>query len=130
MRDHLSKIVNRHGYLILSVVLSIAATLSVSTASLDGVDETQKASIKFSHKFHVKDSGISCTDCHSATPTSKLASDNLTATHKNCQTCHEEQVEKTCTYCHSSEDVSTYVFDKPVRELKFSHEFHIAEQKI
>lgn len=130
MRDHLSKIVNRHGYLILSVVLSIAATLSVSTASLDGVDETQKASIKFSHKFHVKDSGISCTDCHSGATTSKFASDKLSAKHENCQTCHEEQVEKNCTYCHSSDDVSTYVFEKPARELTFSHEFHIADQKI
>ncbi len=126
----LSKITNGREYLIVSVMLSVVATLTVSTASLDVVEEIQKSSIKFSHKFHVKDSGISCADCHNSASTSKLSSDNLSAKHENCQSCHEEQVTNTCTYCHTSEDVGTYVFEQPGRELKFSHEFHIAEQKI
>ena len=130
MQSHLSRIVSSQGYLIVSVLLSVAATLSVFTASLDGVDETAASKIKFSHKFHVKETGISCTDCHGAAPTSKLASDKLFAKHENCQSCHEEQVEKNCNFCHIGEDPLSYVSEKQVRELRFSHETHVGGEKL
>lgn len=130
MKNTIELNLRKQGYLIVSVLLAIGAMLAMPTASLEGMDQPQTGKIKFNHKFHVKDSGISCTDCHSAAPTSKLASDNLSAKHENCQTCHSDQVEKNCTYCHTSEDVSTYVFENPARDLKFSHQSHIDGQKV
>jgi hypothetical protein len=94
------------------------------------MNNRESPKIKFSHKFHVKDSGLSCTDCHASAPTSKMASDNLAAQHENCQTCHADQVEKTCTFCHTSDNVDTYVFPMPEREVRFSHESHVTGQKV
>jgi hypothetical protein len=130
MKKTIERNLRKQGYLIVSVLLAIGALLAMPTASLEGMDQPQTGKIKFNHKFHVKESGLSCTDCHSAAPTSKLTSDNLSAKHENCQTCHSDQVEKNCTFCHTSEDVSTYVFENPARDLKLSHQSHIDGQKV
>ncbi|MFH0988452.1 MAG: hypothetical protein V1799_00360 [bacterium] len=97
--------------------------------------ETQKIreekTIKFSHLKHVKDAGIECVDCHKAATTSKLSSDNLRSSHENCQSCHEDQLNKTCTFCHTSENQDTYqAKEPPDRKLVFSHEFHLGKEKM
>jgi hypothetical protein len=87
--------------------------------------------IKFSHRFHVRDAGVACADCHTSAPTSKLASDTLLATHENCKTCHEEQLNSKCVFCHTSEDPTTYTTTPlPTRNLVFSHQQHVEAQKV
>jgi len=130
MKNTIERNLRKQGYLVFSILLAIGAMLSLPTANLEGMDQPQTGKIKFNHKFHVKDSGLSCTDCHSTAPTSKLASDNLSAKHVNCQSCHEEQVEKNCNYCHTGEDALSYVPEKQERELRFSHETHVGGQKV
>jgi hypothetical protein len=108
------------------LALTLAAIPSVIAQSKD-----RPTTIKFSHRFHVRDTGIACADCHTAAPTSKLASDTLLATHENCKTCHEEQLNTKCTFCHSNDDPSTYTATAlPKRNLVFSHQQHVEAQKV
>lgn len=93
--------------------------------------QNKPMTVKFSHRFHVRDAGVACADCHTAAPTSKLATDTLLATHENCKTCHEAQLDTACTFCHLSDDPSTYKSTElPKRNLLFSHERHVTEQKL
>ncbi|MEX0602218.1 MAG: cytochrome c3 family protein [Bacteroidota bacterium] len=121
-----------HAYLSIGIVavMTIGITLSVTSREVPG-DQDRGSLIKFNHEFHVKDAGIACLDCHEAAGTSTRASDNLLSKKVNCQTCHEEQLSTDCTYCHTSDDVSTYVaFASPKRELIFSHAFHVTDRSM
>ena len=79
--------------------------------------------LKFSHKLHVGDQTIGCTDCH----TSALATTNLTVrmlgSHDECGSCHGDQVAANCSFCHTD---TAHIQPKPVskRELVFSHALH------
>lgn len=96
-----------------------------------GFKPDQAGRIKFSHSTHVEGAGLQCTDCHEAAPGSKMSKDNLLAKKANCQSCHEEQLSQNCTYCHTSDDPTTYVaLSTPERELVFSHEQHVSTQNI
>ena len=116
---------------IIAVLLLIVASTFVMQSREASREQDRGKLIKFSHQFHVKDIGVACQDCHDAAGPSKVASDNLLAKKANCQTCHEEQIANNCTYCHTSDDVSTYVaFESPKRNLIFNHEFHVTDQKL
>jgi hypothetical protein len=80
--------------------------------------------LKFSHAFHVKEAGIACQDCHTAAKTSKLVSDNLISTHDNCVTCHEDQINNSCGYCHVHPDSIEPLAPRSYN-LIFSHEQHV-----
>lgn len=111
------------------LALIVASTLVMQSREAT-FDQDRGKLIKFSHQFHVKDAGVACQDCHNAAAASKISSDNLLAKKADCQSCHEEQLANNCTYCHTSDDVSTYAaFENPKRELLFNHEFHVADQK-
>lgn len=87
--------------------------------------------IKFSHRLHVQDAGMGCLDCHEAASTSASARDNLMPKKANCESCHAEQLESSCTTCHFSDDPSDYrAFVGPDRDLLFGHELHVARQKM
>ncbi len=111
-----------------------ACVLALTLVAFSGVvaqSKDQPTAIKFSHRFHVRDAGVACADCHTAAPTSRLASDTLLATHENCQTCHEEQLSSKCTYCHTNEDPTSYTTTPlPKRNLVFSHQQHVEAQKV
>lgn len=79
--------------------------------------------LKFSHTFHVKEQGIACEDCHTNAKTSTVSSDNLRGNHQSCQSCHEEQLNSTCQFCHIDAD-NIVPIPQPKRELVFSHELH------
>ena len=115
---------------LLGVVCVLALAL-MGSARPSAVANERPSSVRFSHKFHVRDAGVACADCHTKAQTSKLATDNLLATHENCQSCHEEQINSKCTFCHTSEDPSTYTATElPKRNLMFSHESHLGGQKL
>lgn len=120
------------GYVLLTLVLTLVLVFTVITSSHGVTGPTQEPkALKFVHSFHVKDNGIACQDCHDKAATSKLSSDNLYAKKEACQTCHEEQLEKDCTYCHTSDDPATYkAFEQPDRALIFSHELHVEGKKV
>lgn len=116
--------------LLLVAILSLLAALTLALrASLKVTPDRPANPLKFSHTFHVKEQGIGCTDCHASAGESVRSSDNLRPTHDNCMTCHEEQVNTDCAYCHTSpEDIPPSV--APDRETIFSHQLHASQQNI
>jgi hypothetical protein len=67
--------------------------------------------------------GVACADCHDGAIKSALSADRLIPTHENCQSCHEEQVNNDCAYCHVDPD-NIQPPAPPARDLIFSHETH------
>ncbi len=108
------------------VILGVVVGGSALTASMDGPASADTPGIKFSHKFHVQESGIACADCHVKAAASVLASEGLRPDHTNCESCHAEQIENSCTTCHVGDDPLSYAAKiAPVRELVFSHKQHL-----
>lgn len=120
------------GYLFLAgLLLLIVAATFVTQSSESDAPQDRGALIKFSHAYHLNEVGMACQDCHDAAGTSRFSSDNLLSKKANCQACHEEQLETNCTFCHTSDDPSTYVaFQSPRRELIFNHDVHVNGQSM
>jgi hypothetical protein len=104
------------------VTLAVAHKTTTAGGWPANADSTQ---LKFSHAYHVGEAGIACTDCHGGALKSEHASDNLRSTHDNCITCHEDQVNNTCTYCHKDPDNIQAVVPRE-RDINFSHADHVA----
>ena len=100
------------------------SSLAARNALLAGGDTTGTARVKFSHKFHSTEVGVECAACHPAAKASALASDNLFPSHEECGTCHQDQINSTCGYCHVNPD-AIEPRTVPVRELIFSHQRHL-----
>jgi hypothetical protein len=128
MRSFIKNVSLAQWYFLVGGFMALVVVFTVATTPRESQDPPPKP-IKFSHQFHVGEAGLGCTDCHESAPTSVFASENLLAKKANCQSCHEEQLEQNCTYCHTSDDVSTYRALQPAdRELIFSHKFHVEGQ--
>ncbi len=114
--------------LIVAVALITAVARKASSPQgWESKDDSKQ--LKFSHTYHIKDVGVACEDCHKAAKTSKLSSDNLRPTHDNCVTCHEEQINNTCGFCHKDPD-NIEAVTPPVRTITFSHEKHTAMKDV
>lgn len=106
------------------VAAMIAAVATHDTAAPAFAAGDGERSIRFSHVKHASERGIACADCHTDVPKSALASDRLIPGHPSCQTCHDEQVNNDCAYCHvNPDDIRPSVL--PSRDLVFSHEHHV-----
>ncbi|MCX6134172.1 MAG: cytochrome C [Ignavibacteriales bacterium] len=116
---------------LLPVASCLLAFTLVAYSGAFAQSKDRPATIKFSHRFHVRDAGAACADCHTAAPTSTLATDTLLATHENCKSCHEEQLNSKCAFCHTNDDPSTYAASAlPKRNLLFSHKRHVETLKV
>ncbi len=112
------------------MILVVGFTIMTRSGEIPARQQ-QPVGIKFSHATHVEGAGLQCVECHDAAPRSKVSSDNLLSKKANCQTCHEEQLNQNCTFCHTSNDPTTYsALQTPARELTFSHEQHAGIQQI
>jgi c(7)-type cytochrome triheme protein len=116
------------------VLLVVAAALVTAVARRSPPvagwpDNNDKASLKFSHAFHVGEAAVACLDCHKGASTSTSSSDNLRPAHDNCVTCHEEQVNKQCGYCHR-DTLNIQAAVRPVRTIVFSHAKHTAMKSV
>ncbi len=122
----------RQFYFLFVTGVGLAVGFTVMSTSRESFSIQQDVkTVKFSHRFHVQESGIACADCHTEAANSKLSSDNLLSKHENCQSCHEEPLNSNCTYCHTSDDQSTYkATELPKRNLLFAHDFHVGDQKL
>ncbi len=111
------------GGLLLAVLLTALARKEPPPQIWPGDEELQ--GLKFSHTFHVKEASIACEDCHKAAKTSTLATDNLISTHDNCVSCHEDQINNNCGYCHVKPDSIEPVKPRAV-DITFSHQQHVS----
>jgi hypothetical protein len=83
--------------------------------------------IKFDHKFHVKDQGIACADCHTKAAGSTSSKDNLNPLMQDCASCHDVKDDKKCDVCHINGKYEPLKATQ--KELTFSHKFHVTDQK-
>ena len=116
------------------ILLVLTAALFTAVARRSAAPEAwpgndDQKSLKFSHAFHVGEAGVACLDCHKGASTSTMASDNLRSTHDNCVTCHEEQVNTQCGYCHR-DTLNIQSAVRPVRTIVFSHARHTAMKSV
>jgi hypothetical protein len=113
---------------VLAIVVLVAAGMKPSPAA-NHPDTDPSKYIKFSHAFHVKEQGIACTDCHHAVMGSKDAADNLMGDHESCKSCHQEQIDSTCSFCHVDPE-NIVPIPHGSRQFIFSHERHAAKDSI
>lgn len=92
-------------------------------------EEDRTKLIKFSHAYHKNDVGAECTQCHTGAEASTVAADNNLTKMAQCYTCHDQKTTD-CKVCHveASEPYSAYA--NPKRELVFSHQQHVVDQKM
>jgi hypothetical protein len=114
--------------------LFLAATVVVALGGSWSAGATQESGdqdkvIKFSHQKHVTELGVECATCHAESATSESSSDKMIPGHAVCQTCHEEQVDKTCGYCHADEK-NPVPFPHEAREVRFNHKKHVTDGKM
>lgn len=119
-----------------SLIVAVACATFLDLSSVmagdtppEGAASVEASRLKFSHKQHIKDVGVECATCHPAVALSKGLADNLIPTHDQCSSCHEEQVNGDCGYCHKNPDDITA---RPVvdRALLFSHERHLERKNV
>jgi hypothetical protein len=115
--------------LIAAAVLATSAVALRPTPQPHWQAPSDSTQLKFSHKLHVESAGIGCETCHPKAATSKLASDNLRSVHENCTSCHEEQVDNKCDYCHKDPE-NIQVAPAPLRDIRFSHEQHVSMKDV
>lgn len=115
------------GLLIASAGFAINQFIQQSDYWNDPVE--QWALIKFSHKLHVTENGMECSDCHASADTSLISSDFLLPTKATCADCHEVDDEMQCSMCHADANRQEKFQKPPMRELIFNHQKHV-EQKI
>ena len=114
----------------LCLAAAVAAAFGRGWSAEGAVNAVDKQKvIKFSHQKHITEFGVDCATCHTAAATSELSSDKLVPGHEVCQTCHEEQVNKTCGYCHADEK-NPVGFPREVRELRYNHKKHVTDGKM
>lgn len=107
----------------------------------------QSMPLRFNHKKHVKQLGISCTTCHDAAKTSKNAADSLLPPATRCDSCHgtnhrnlasvssdEPRPLGQCGFCHEGYDpkrpqvVARVLVPKP--NLRFDHQKHVVGERM
>ena len=121
----------RYAFFTIVLVLGLVAFTSLPTVRANDAPATgdadgrRSSGIKFSHKMHIGDVGAECVTCHPAAQTSKLSSDELGSSHDNCTTCHEEQVNNDCAYCHTDPD-NIVAAPTTERDIIFAHDRHVA----
>lgn len=113
--------------LLIATAAALLITLFVvvrSSAVDDGPGPVdKKAAFKFSHSKHAE-SGVECSSCHTPDKLTTKASDKMLPTHTECQTCHEQEVNEKCGFCHTNES-DPQPLPNPVREVVFDHQKHV-----
>jgi hypothetical protein len=113
--------------IVVLALMSLTVGRVLTPVAIAGVGEKQKF-LKFSHQKHVTDVGVECETCHKEIPESEKLGDRLIPDHTACQSCHEEELNKKCTFCHYSDSPERESV-KPVRDLMINHKKHIGERK-
>ncbi len=113
---------------IISVVIALVIFGRGSAVAKEDNQADNKNTIKFSHSKHAE-AGAECVTCHTTAQLSKKSSDKMLPTHTECQTCHDQEVNEKCGFCHTDEN-NPVALPNPVREILFSHNKHIVDQKV
>lgn len=81
--------------------------------------------IKFSHKYHLQEEELECSDCHAKVQDSKIGSDDLLPTKETCADCHDVEAKDNCQKCHTNPDVARDFAPIKTYSKKFPHNKHL-----
>ncbi len=110
------------------VVIALVIVGRTNAVTSDDAQPDKKQVMKFSHSKHAG-AGIECASCHTPEKLTKNASDKMLPTHTECQSCHEQEVNEKCAFCHTDES-NPVALPNPVREVLFDHQKHVTGQKM
>ena len=83
--------------------------------------------LTFSHKYHIEEEGVECTDCHGAVEESTSGTDDLLPAMSTCFECHDDE-EDNCSFCHKNAKDKRIILPRVVEYIpKFNHKKHAAE---
>ncbi|MFZ4619407.1 MAG: cytochrome c3 family protein [Bacteroidota bacterium] len=111
-----------------SVLIAIVIIGRSSAVAADDAQPDKKQVLKFSHGKHAE-AGVECASCHTPEKLTKNASEKMLPTHTECQTCHEQEVNEKCAFCHKDEN-NPVALPNPIREINFDHQKHVVDQKV
>jgi c(7)-type cytochrome triheme protein len=120
----------RRPYLFIMIAAGVLVTAAAAfrpTAHTGWPKLDDSKQLKFSHKTHVDGAGINCETCHPKATLSKDVNDDLRSIHDNCTSCHEEQLNNQCDFCHKDPE-NIQAAAPHLREIKFSHELHLKKK--
>jgi hypothetical protein len=102
----------------------------------------QKITLRFNHRKHVKDLGMTCTTCHDAAKSSRKSSDRLLPSPARCDACHGsdhrnlgavtsgDELMGQCGFCHigyrAQDGARVERLLVPEPNLKFDHAAHLS----
>lgn len=109
----------------------IIVTFIFSSYMLTQSGEKQSRSdiLKFSHKLHIEDAGMACSDCHGMVSESEKADDRNFPEKDICATCHDVNSEDNCTLCHVDME-NLQSFENPKRSYFFNHKVHVTTEEM
>ncbi|MDK9699851.1 MAG: hypothetical protein OEM52_06900 [bacterium] len=100
-------------YLILAIITLLVTGYIVTAQSASDM----YIATKFTHKLHVEDNGMKCTDCHGKAVEVKPGV-RMNPGHAQCIECHDVQEKNECAKCHTSAGIPSG-FGKPASHLSF-----------
>jgi hypothetical protein len=110
------------------VVIALVIVGRTNAVTTDDAQPDKKQVMKFSHSKHAG-AGIECASCHTPEKLTKNAAEKMLPTHTECQSCHEQEVNEKCSFCHTDES-NPVALPNPVREVLFDHQKHVTDQKM
>ncbi len=108
---------------VLLVMLGAIGTFRSSPADAEDQGTDRSKLIKFSHRYHIKEAGVACADCHTMAPTSTSSRDTLLPAMATCYTCHDQKTTD-CKFCHIGSEPYTDLV-KTTETITFNHEYHL-----
>lgn len=84
-----------------------------------------KDSLRFSHKFHVSEEEMDCSDCHRKVDSNEdLALKDMMPSETTCLSCHKKQKEN-CGFCHTQPEAPQKAPRFRLEGVTFSHQRHV-----
>jgi hypothetical protein len=105
MKERLRPMIpEKAGHRLALMLTAMAITLSAAwyQSAVGLLPENNDPEIIFSHRLHVVDEDLECSDCHDGASDSELGTDNLLPEKELCADCHEVEDEDECSMCHSN----------------------------
>lgn len=114
-----------HRFALMLVAMFVTLGTAWYQSAVGLLPENNDPELIFSHRLHVVDEELECSDCHENAEVSEIGTDDLLPTKELCSDCHEVDDEDECAMCHSNlgspQPLPKVVDYSPV----FSHKKHI-----
>lgn len=88
------------------MIVAMIATLGTAwyRSAVGLLPDDEKTELIFSHRLHVVEQELECSDCHDRAATSEVGTDNLIPDMDVCSDCHDVDDDNECGTCHSNPD--------------------------